>query len=605
MGDRGSLGVLVTRVIPEETVREVLHRCNIVDLVGEYVQLRRVGTTYQALCPFHHESKPSFYVNDSRGFFHCFGCGAGGNVFHFLMKLKGMSFPEAVEEVANRVGVEISKRRLSPKDAAISEKRRFLLEVNKKALEFFKEALKGPEGSRARAYLEKRGISQKTWEVFSLGWAPEGWRNLAGHMSILGPKWVSEAQEVGLLVKARDGSPYDRFRGRVMFPILDEDSVVLGFGGRTLGSDEPKYLNSPESAIFSKGRCLYGIQVAKGEIRKRGSALVVEGYMDAMALHESGFTNTVATLGTSLTRDHLLALKRYASSVIFIFDGDRAGERASLRALDLCLEAKMWGKVVRVPSDYDPDSFVRKKGPEEMARAIENAIPLMDFFVEKIIEGVPSRGPEAKRRALGDIVPRLRLIADPVVRDHYVRMVARRIGVDDGLVEELLRREVRWPQERAAGAGSLPSTSGGLEKLLLQCFIRDPSLAVGFDEELLEEIEDSTLRELARALRECAQEGVCQDATEIQARLQDPKVGEKAAELMARMEEVGDEVERICEDCLRKLRRKALDKKIQSLAAQIEMARKRKDEHRVQELETRRVELVLEKKRLSVATIRG
>jgi DNA primase len=594
------LGVLVGGLIPEETVREILHRCNIVELVGDYVQLKRVGSTYQALCPFHHDSKPSFYVNESRGFFHCFGCGAGGNAFHFLMKLKGISFPEAVEEVARRVGVQVSHRRLPPQDQALWEKRTRLLEVNKRALEFFQEALRDARGKKAREYLQGRGISPSSWELFSLGWAPEGWRNLSEHMRALGDKWLSEAQEAGLLVRG-----HDRFRGRVMFPILDEDSTVLGFGGRTLGGEDPKYLNSPESAIFSKGRCLYGIQVAKGEMRKREKAVVVEGYMDAMALHEAGIKNTVATLGTALTRDHLLALRRHAPTVVFLFDGDSAGERATLKAVDLCLEAGMWGEVVRLPQGEDPDSFVKKRGPEEMARAIEGAIPLMDYFVQKTVGRFSSKGPEAKRRILGEIVPRLRLIGDPIVRDHYVKLVAAKTGVDDGLVEELTRREPPRPWKRAAGPSPLASESPGVERLLLQCLLQDPSLARGFDDELLEEIQDGTLRELARALRDCVQDGVSPDPARIQAMLQEAKLGQKAAELMARMDEVGEEVDRICEDCLRRLRRKAVERKIHSLVSQIEAARARNDEDRLRELEARRAQLVLEKKRLSIAASKG
>lgn len=587
--------------IPEEIIAEVLSRCNIVDVLGEHLQLRKVGNGYQALCPFHTDSKPSLYVNEARGFFHCFGCGAGGNVFHFLMKMRGMGFPEAVRFVAARVGVAVPEGPLSPQQQRRRQERASLLEVNREAAEFFRRHLLGPQGAEARKYLWRRGISEKIQEAFGLGLAPAGWGGLLEHLRRKGAQWVSRAETLGLLVRGREGSIYDRFRGRIVFPIQQEDGAVVGFGARALGSEEPKYLNSPESPLFSKGRCLYGLHMARPAIREMDRAILVEGYMDVLALHQAGFCNAVGTLGTSLTREHLLSLRRYSPNLVCVFDGDKAGERATLRAMDLCLEAGVWGKVLRLPPEHDPDSFVRERGKEEMDRALDGAIPLMDFFVQKVLERFGESGIEGKSKAVQELLPRLRRLKDPIVQDHYVGLVARRLGVAEGRLEELLRR----PQPEHVPTRVEPrSTTRGMptaERFLIQCLLRDPSLARGLPEDILEEMEDVRLRGLARVFWESAGQAAVVDAAELQARVQDPEAGQVLAELMAGLDEVGEDPDRVCEDCLRDLRRRSLDRRIRELARMIAHARHESNAQQLTDLEVERARLVLEKKRLGLS----
>ncbi len=593
--------VLAGGPIPEEIITEVLSRCNIVDVVGEYLQLRKVGNGYQALCPFHSDAKPSFYVSESKGFFHCFGCGAGGNVFHFLMRARGMSFPEAVRAVASRVGVGVPEKELSQEEKELRRERNLLLDVNKEAASFFRAQLLGSQGGKARAYLEQRGISSQTQELFALGWAPVGWRGLLEHLKPKGEQFIKKAHALGLLVEAKDGSFYDRFRGRIVFPIQEEDGSVVGFGARALGSEEPKYLNSPESPLFSKGRCLYGLQMARPVIRQRDEAILVEGYMDLLAIYQAGIRNAVATLGTSLTREHLMRLRRYSANLICVFDGDEAGERATMRAVDLCLDMGVWGKVLRLPQDEDPDSYVKKKGKEGFLRALDGAVSLMDFLVTKTQARYSGKGIEGKKKALEELIPRLRRLKDPILRDHYIAFVANALGVSELRVEELLREDggigARKTVEPTSSWEKFPTS----EKLLVQCLLSDPSLAKGLDQVILKEMQNDQLRELARLIWERVErKGVPADPSELFSCLESSQAGELLAQLISGLEEVGENPQRVCQDCLKDLRRRSLDRQIKDLAGMISRARQSSDSHKLTELEGRRARLVLEKKRLGL-----
>lgn len=588
--------------IPEELITEVLSRCSIAEVLGEHLQLRKVGNGYQALCPFHSDSKPSFYVNESKGFFHCFGCGAGGNVFHFLMRARGMGFPEAVRFVAARVGVEIPERGLSQEEKALRREKALLLEVNRIAAEFFRSHLLGNQGAEARSYLEKRGISPQTQQIFGLGLAPRGWRGLRDHLKARGEQFVSKAHGLGLLVKGKDGSLYDRFRHRIIFPIQEEDGSVVGFGGRALGSEEPKYLNSPESPLFSKGRCLYGLHMARGMIRERDEAVLVEGYLDLLALYQAGIRNAVATMGTSLTRQHLMRLKRYSGNLLCVFDGDEAGAKATMRAVDLCLDLGVWGKVLRLPPEHDPDSFLKEKGETELLESIKGAVPLMDFLVEKTTEGLAEGGIERKRKVLQELVPRLRRLHDPILRDHYVTVVAGKLGISEARIEQLLREGGEEPfpsrMDFIKPSGKPPAS----EKLLTQCLLSDPSLARGLDRGILKEMQDERLRELAGLIWERVdREGPPKNLSELFSCLESTKAGELLAELMTSLEEVGDNPQKICSDCVKDLRRRSLDRQLKDLAGMISRARECSDAHRLSELEMQRASLVLEKKRLGLS----
>ena len=376
--------------IPQSFIQELLSRVDVVDVVGRYVQLKKGGANFMGLCPFHGEKSPSFSVSPSKQFYHCFGCGKNGNAIGFLMDHAGMGFVEAVQDLAQSVGLAVPQEDASPQEreraAAARQKQATLTDVLEKAGESWRKQLKA--SPRAVAYLKGRGVSGQIAKRYGLGYAPEGWRNLASVF----PEYDSPLlHESGLvIVGEEDGKRYDRFRDRIMFPIRNVKGECIGFGGRVLGDEKPKYLNSPETPVFHKGRELYGLFEARTAIREAGYALVTEGYMDVVALAQLGFGNAVATLGTACTSEHVHKLFRFTDQVVFSFDGDAAGRRAARKALDGALPYASDTRAIKflfLPPEHDPDSFIRAHGPEAFARHVGDAMPLSRFLVEAASEG--------------------------------------------------------------------------------------------------------------------------------------------------------------------------------------------------------------------------
>jgi DNA primase len=425
--------------IREDAIRDIRERANLVEVVSDVVALKRRGRSATGLCPFHAEKTPSFTVSEERGFFHCFGCGEHGDVFTFVMKTQSLPFPEAVRWVAERFGLPV------PEEAAGSVARAEpLVAVSAAAAAFFRGMLRGPQGQRARAYLAERGLGADTIERFGLGWAPPAGDALVRHLRVQGIP-VDDAVTVGLVLRGRQGgSFYDRFRERVTFPIADPQGRVVAFGGRILpgaapmpgGDPPPKYLNSPESPLFHKGRTLYGLGLARDAIRRSGRAVVVEGYLDVIALAQAGIGEVVAPLGTALTADQLRVLRRFSERVIACFDGDDAGRRAAARSFPTFLEAGLWGRGVFLPAGDDPDTFVRAHGAEALDRLLQGAVPLVDAYVEQLAG--PSRDAVGRRAdAAREVARLLRGVREPYERDVLARLAAERLGVR----EEALRAE--------------------------------------------------------------------------------------------------------------------------------------------------------------------
>ncbi len=412
--------------IPEETLQAIRDRISLVDLVSNYVSLRQSGRNHTGLCPFHKEKTPSFSVSDERGFFKCFGCGAGGNAFTFLMQVERIDFPEAVEQLAKRAGVALPER--SPSGPGADAKAR-LVELHEEAAGFFQRAWKSREGTAAREYMRGRGLSDEIAEQYRIGFAPEG-RVLT---KFLRSKRVSRraALQSGLLME-RDGQFYDRFRGRIMFPIRDRRGQVIAFGGRILGDKQPKYLNSPETPIFSKGDGLYGVSEARKAIRDANRVVLVEGYMDALMLVQAGIPYVVATLGTALTVQQMRLVRGVAgeqAQIFFFFDGDRAGRQAALRAFGVCAEAGVWGRPAFLPDGMDPDDFVRERGVEETLAVLDRAPELLDFYFD---ETLPAGADLSTRtRAAKEVKRLLERVSDPVHFDILSRQAAERLGVSE------------------------------------------------------------------------------------------------------------------------------------------------------------------------------
>ncbi len=438
----------------DQTIEQVRERADIVEIIGSHVRLRRSGRNFMGLCPFHNEKTPSFSVNPERGFFHCFGCGAGGTVFNFVMKVEGLSFPEAVRSLARRYGIRLPEQ---DESGAVSTERNELFRANQVAAEFFFHVLwNTPDGATAREYLKSRGVSPDTARAFMLGYAPARPASLARALEKRG--LAERGLKLGLLKRDGTGASYDAFRARVMFPIRDAQGRVVAFGGRVLEDRQPKYLNSPESPLYSKARTLYGIYEARQAIAHRDRAIVVEGYFDVIALWQAGFRETVASCGTSLTAEQLRTLGRYSRNVMACFDGDEAGRKASLRALEVFLEAGLLGRGIFVPQGFDPDTLVGKRGSAAMEELIEGAELLIDYFLRE--QAREARGSvEARARAAERVAAMLRLVANPFEMDLLARKAADALGVG----EDTLRRAARG---RAASSNRAVSRPAGATSAL-------------------------------------------------------------------------------------------------------------------------------------------
>jgi DNA primase len=422
-------------VIPSSFVQDLLARVDIVEVVGRHVQLKKAGVNHKGLCPFHGEKTPSFSVSASRQTYHCFGCGVHGNAIGFLMEHSGMGFLDAVRDLAQQVGVTVPEDDRSPQEreraAELKQRQATLSDVLLKASDHYRKQLKG--NPRAVDYLKGRGLTGEIASAFGLGYAPDGWRGLA---SVFPSYDDALLEESGLVIATGDNEAdkkrYDRFRDRIMFPIRSVQGEVIGFGGRVLDKGEPKYLNSPETPVFVKGRELYGLHEARVGLRKRGYALVVEGYMDVVALAQLGFPNAVATLGTACTAEHVQKLFRFTESVVFSFDGDGAGRRAAGRALEAALPHATDTRSVRflfLPPEHDPDSFVREHGAEAFERCIEQAVPLSRQLIEAAREGCDTDTAEGRARLLSNAKPLWHALPEGVLKMQLLSELASVAGL--------------------------------------------------------------------------------------------------------------------------------------------------------------------------------
>ncbi len=424
--------------IPEDILRSIKQAANIRQVVEEYVALKKSGRNWIGICPFHSDKDPSFSVSEDRQIFYCFGCGEGGDVFKFLMKIQGMSFVEAARHLAGRYGIIIPEKPLSAARQRKQQKRRSLIELNEFATDYFhRNLIQSKSGGRALEYLSARGISLEIIRRFRLGWAQDSWDGLIRYLQSHG-RDLDAAEQAGLIVSREGGRGYyDRFRARITFPILDESGRVAAIGGRLIGEGRPKYLNSPETPLYHKSRILYGFYQNKGSIRRSSSGYVVEGYMDLLALVQSGLDQVVATLGTALTQEHASRIKSLTRDWTLVFDGDSAGIKAAVRALPILYGEDIRPRVMILPHGHDPDSFVREAGPEKFCREAEQASSGIDFAVEHGLD-IHGRGPEGKAKVVDDVLPILQAVQDPIRKSLLVGHVCHKVGVrEDDLWQKL------------------------------------------------------------------------------------------------------------------------------------------------------------------------
>jgi DNA primase len=446
--------------IPQSFIQELLSRVDVVDVVGRYVQLKKGGANFMGLCPFHGEKSPSFSVSPSKQFYHCFGCGKNGNAIGFLMEHAGMGFIEAVNDLAQQVGLQVPNDDLSPQDkeraAAARQKQATLSDVLEQAAQAYQKQLR--DAPAAVAYLKGRGVSGAIAKRFGLGYAPPGWRSLASVF----PQYDNPLlEESGLVIVGEDDAKrYDRFRDRVMFPIRNVKGECIGFGGRVLGDEKPKYLNSPETPVFHKGRELYGLFEARAAIREHAYALVTEGYMDVVALAQLGFENAVATLGTACTPDHVHKLLRFTDAIVFSFDGDSAGRRAARKALEGALPHASDTRSIKflfLPPEHDPDSYIRAHGSDAFGRMVQNAMPLSRFLIEASSENCDLGTAEGRAQMASHARPLWSALPDGVLKRQLLAELAELTHINARDLTEL------WQQANARDAsrqGLAPRTTG-------------------------------------------------------------------------------------------------------------------------------------------------
>jgi len=449
----------VTNFIPEEKVQEILERVSIEQIVSRYVSLKQQGQNYIGLCPFHNEKTPSFSVNPSKGLFYCFGCGAGGNIFTFLMKAENYTFVEAVEFLASQAGILLTDNKLINKaDKKVDKGKKFLKEINALAQKYYHYLLlENPKGKKALEYLEKRGISCDTIREFGIGYSLEDWDSLINFMKKRNVQ-PSTLEKVGLAsLRSGSDSYYDRFRQRIIFPIYDLHGLVVGFGGRIIDDTlkAPKYLNSPETEIFQKSELLYGMNIARDEIRRKGLAILVEGYMDVIVAHQNGIKNTVASLGTAFTTGHAGILKKILKennrNVVIAYDADEAGQEAALKGLALLNESGCKVKVLTLPEKSDPDDYIREYGPEKFLHSVQKqAIPLIEYKLKVAIQNNNLGTIEGKKEILDFIIGDLKEISSLVEKEYYIRLISNKLGI----TEQVIVAEIRKYSKKTQSVGA-------------------------------------------------------------------------------------------------------------------------------------------------------
>jgi len=592
---------LAVGFLSEEKVSEIRDRSSILEVISDYVALKKAGKNYRGLCPFHSEKTPSFMVNEEKQIFHCFGCGEGGDVFTFLMKVGHFSFPQAVEELAKRYGVKLPSRELSVAQKREMTKKEVLFQINQVASEYFHDLLtQRREGEEGRRYLSQRGITQGIVSEHRLGTSTDRWDGLVQHLQ--GKKASLElAWELGLIFPKKKEGWYDAFRGRILFPIFDLHQRVVGFGGRIIKEGQPKYLNSPESTIYHKGETLYGLQVAKRYAVEKDRVIIVEGYFDLLTLHQYGLKHSVATLGTALTAQHIRTLKRYTKNLITLFDADQAGIQATLRSLPLFLEEEVTANTIVLPKGEDPDGFLRKGNLEDFGKKVEHAVPLIDFFFDRLMKTHDLKSIDGKVKVAKEGVALLGKIPDKIRRDFYTKVLAERLDIQESFLYEMLR----FPSKASSKAGenfkksSVERTFPKSEEIVIRLMVQHPELIPTLSKEgIFKEFESPILQKMAETLKDLYQKKGRLDLPEALASFEeDLKV--RLCEFAFRGSGLeGGDWAKILQDCIQKIREKRVKKEKDELLKKIREAEKQQEGKRLTLLLKEHQELVKREKGL-------
>jgi len=573
-------------MIPNETIDGILDKTDIVELISAYVSLKRAGQSFKARCPFHEEKTPSFIVSPAKQIYHCFGCGAGGNAVSFLMRHEKMDFIESIQMLADKVGVSLPRTAGTKKGEDTFAER--LYNVNNMACSLFRENLTKDFGKDALRYFAERGINENTLKLFRLGFAEDAWRGMLGRLKEKGVESDTLVKS-GLVVQNNDGGNlYDRFRGRIIFPIFDARSRVLGFGARALDNSLPKYINSPETHIYRKGAQFYGLNFAKDHIRTLNYVVLVEGYFDLILPFQNGIKNIVATLGTALTVQQIRALKRFTRNAIMIYDADRAGEEATLRSLDLLVTEEMDVRIAILPKGSDPDSFVRREGKAGFTRILKESKDLFDYKLGVLTSRFKIDDPRGKARIAGGMLPTIARIKNAVLKSAYLRKISDRLSID----EESLRSELRKIKPDAsnpyAAISNLPDKKrhqgNFTEKTLLSIALDDSECFDMIESELsLSALKDVTIQGILRKISEFRKNGRRITPSHLISSFGDGIEGDVISEAINLGQSIADK-KRTLNDCFRHIRKQDLHDRLKNIRFKIQDAESSSDFEAIKKL---------------------
>jgi DNA primase len=594
-------------MIPESTIEEILNRVDIVELISASIPLKRQGRTYKALCPFHHEKTPSFVVSSERQIFHCFGCSAGGNALSFLMQYERMEFPEAIEALAKKAGVTLHQRASFNQQAQSQNAQ--IYKINEAAVEFYVNHLYSADGKAALAYLLARGIMRETLNKFRIGFAPDKWDGL---LTYLRSKSYATApiEKAGLIIPKDAGGYYDRFRGRIIIPVIDAKDRVVAFGARVLPApsraegpvsggikqDEgmAKYVNSPETPVYTKGKVLFGLSASAEAIRAADLAVIVEGYFDLIAIYQAGIKNIAAPCGTALTVEQIRLLKRYSQNVVMAYDADSAGQMAALRSLSPLVEEGMRVRVVSLPGGYDPDSYVRAFGRDKFLELIAESKDVFDYKLEALKSRYNPANLSDKAAIASEMLPLIMKFNNEILKSAYVKKLAEGLKVDEGaLLSELKKMSARPQGAQAAGRmaaahpvspllNSLPT-----ERLLVKLMLEEAEIIEQLKERITPyDFRDSALSRIASRIFDLSGSGKKVDAKTIISQFEDARMSKIICELTACEGPKVTDRHKLINDCIGRLKDDMRKLKQQEISEQIKLAEASKNELRLRELLT-------------------
>ncbi len=567
--------------IPENILDDILNKTDIVSLISSYIPLKRAGRNFRANCPFHHEKTPSFMVSSDKQIYHCFGCAAGGNAFNFLMQYERLDFPEAVEFLAEKTGIALPKKEEQKGGGFTAQ----LYKVNESAAHFYENNLHTSLGLQPRQYLINRGIKQETAKLFKLGYALDGWDNLMNNLRGNGIN-LSLIEKCGLILNKEDGGYYDRFRNRIIFPILDLKSRILGFGARVMDSSLPKYINSPETPVYIKGKNLYGLNLSKEDITRDDFAVVVEGYLDFMIPYQEGVRNIVASLGTALTPEQARLIRRYTSNVVMVYDSDTAGQMATIRSLDIFIDEGMNVKVASLPEGFDPDSFVRKYGVEDFKSRISAAENLFDYKLRVLKSSNSIKDAEGKARICSLMLPTINRFKNAILKSEYLKKLALELKVNENALSEEIKKIKE--DNTYLGINRDDKTKINVhptEKLLIKLMMEESSLIARIKGELEpQDFQDERTARIVSLMFNLVSEGKNVEINSLVNSLSNDAASKIVCESMFLPEVPLQDKEKVVDDCIRRMKNKKAILNRERLQQAIKTAQNSGDEVKLRSL---------------------